>query len=68
VTARASSWSWPFGRVGGNGGVLISKAFDKLIPVWGVGGFANPRFEGTEIVNRYFGHVSKEQSEVLTRD
>jgi hypothetical protein len=65
MIAQASSWSWPFGRAGGKGGVSISKALDKLIPVWGVGGFANPRFEGTKIVNCYFGHVGKEQLEVL---
>jgi hypothetical protein len=65
MIAQALLWSWPFSRAGGKGGMLISKALDKLIPVWGVRGFANPGFEGTEIVNRYFGHVGKEQLEIL---
>jgi hypothetical protein len=61
----ALAGSLPFSWMGGKGGVLVCETLDKLIPVWGMGGFTNPGFELTKIVNCYFRHVSKEQSEVL---
>jgi hypothetical protein len=45
--------------------MLVSKAVDKLCPVFFVEGFLNPALEGAKIVDGDFGNVGKEETEVL---
>jgi len=39
----------------------VSKAVDKLCPVFFMEGFSNPALEGAKIVDSDFGNVGKEE-------
>ncbi len=50
---------------GGEGGMAINKAPDKLVSVWCMGGFVNPSLKGSKIVSCNFGRIGKELLEIL---
>jgi hypothetical protein len=60
MNVLASLRSWPFSWMGGEGGMAINETPDKLVPVWCMGGFADPILKGSKIVNCNFRHVGKE--------
>jgi hypothetical protein len=64
MVAWASLRSWPFGR-GGEVGMLVSMALDKLGPVLGMGGITDPCLKRAKVINYYFRYISKEQSKVF---
>ena len=58
----ALSWPWPVIGTGGKRCMLVSKAVDKLCPVFFMEGFSNPALEGAKIIDSDFGNVGKEEA------
>jgi len=58
----ASSWPWPVIGMGGKWCMLVSKAVDKLCPVFFMESFLNPALEGAKIVNSDFGIIGEEEA------
>ncbi len=61
----ASSSSWQFCRACGNGGLSVSEACDKIVPIFFVKGFVNPILEGTIFVDGDFGDIGEEETEIF---
>ena len=58
----ALSWPWPVIGTGGKRCMLVSKAVDKLCPVFFMYGFSNPALEGAKIVVSDFGNIGEEEA------
>ncbi len=65
IVSGTASWLRPLVGARGNGGLLVKKTCNQVVPVFFIQGFTYPMLEGAVVIDGDFRYSGKEKVEVL---